>query len=199
MKPGWQTTEFWSTTIAQVLALLVLLGILTPADGQTLDEALGKIAAAVFTLVANGLVVVHYLKGRLQLKMGDKSRPTTGVLPLVLLGVLIFGLFPVHTEAANQRTAWLPWRVRVEQQLKDLHNRPPAPQQPLPIPGDPRQLLPVPGDPRQQLPLPGQPLQPLPIPGQPLQPLPIPGQPYMPPLTGPQGYTIIRALARPVE
>ena len=42
MKPGWKTTEFWTTTFAQGLAMLAFLGVLSPTDSQTLGEALAR-------------------------------------------------------------------------------------------------------------------------------------------------------------
>src|SRR5438309_11862479 len=68
MKPGWKTTEFWTTSFAQILALLAFIGVLTPSESQTLGEALGKAVAAVFTLFVNGTVVIHYVQSRLALK-----------------------------------------------------------------------------------------------------------------------------------
>jgi hypothetical protein len=209
MKPGWKTTEFWTTLIAQLLALLAFLGVLTPNDSQTLGEALTKSVAAVCTLLANGAVVIHYIKSRLTLKLNGSSQPPrSAVLPLVLVALLL----PQAALAETQATALLPWRAKIEQQLQELQRRqtPPAPiiiqpPQVLPIPGEPRQQLPVPGEPRQPLPIPGQPQQPLPIPGDPRQALPVPGAPqqplpFMPPATGgPQSYTVRRALAWPID
>jgi hypothetical protein len=214
MKPGWKTTEFWTTTFAQGLAMLAFLGVLSPTDSQTLGEALGKVTAAVFALIVNAGVVMNYVAGRLKLKSREGLPPGTRILPVLLAAVLI-GVFagPLQASPEKSTTTWLPWRAKIEQQLRDAQR--PAPQTPpiiiypplqqLPIPGEPKQQLPIPGEPRQPLPIPGAPLQPLPIPGQPQQPLPVPGQPlqplpYMPPSgAAPQSYTIQRALARPIE
>src|SRR5262245_24788015 len=68
MKPGYQTTEFWHALIAQVLAFLTLMGVLSTNDSKTLEEALGKGVAAVFALIANGMIVVNYIKARHALK-----------------------------------------------------------------------------------------------------------------------------------
>jgi len=229
MKPGWKTTEFWTTMFAQILALLVFVGVLTPSESQTLGEALGKTVAAVFTLFINGGLVIHYVHTRAALKMPGRreSAPANGTtLPLWIAALLLLFVSSPHArlracgiEAAQnvpvQRAALLPWRAKIEQQLQDLQRRQgqPAPApiilqpplQQLPVPGDPRQMLPVPGEPRQQLPVPGEPRQPLPLPGPPLQPVPIYGNPLqplpvMPPADGgPQSYTIFRALACPIQ
>lgn len=106
-----------------------------------------------------------------------------------------------------QPCAWLPWRTRMEADLRAERDRnsrlmeqliaqrnqpapqvqpapqifvlpgPSAPQQQLPLGGPPQQQLPIPGAPQQQLPIPGPPQQQLPIPGAPQQQLPQPGPP----------------------
>jgi hypothetical protein len=196
-KPGWKTTEWWTTTISQLLALLTVFGVLTPADAHTLEEALAKIVAATFLLATNAWIVVHYIKGRVALKsMQAADRPAgppRTILPVML--ILLFAATPAH---AQTPTCLLPWRVQVERRLEQLERqpRPLAGQgdpetkellrqllaqlqsrQALPIAGTPRQELPIPGAPRQELPIPGTPKQDLPIPGPPLQELPTPGAP----------------------
>lgn len=48
-KPGYTTTEFWSTIIAQVLALIVIVrpSVITAGDTAPLVQALAVIAAAI--------------------------------------------------------------------------------------------------------------------------------------------------------
>jgi len=86
MKPGWQTTEFWTTILAQVLALAALLGLITSSDSALLGDALGKCVTAVVMLLANASLVGKYVQGRLDLKLltpgadaGDA--PASDVLP----------------------------------------------------------------------------------------------------------------------
>lgn len=76
-----------------------------------------------------------------------------------------------------------------------------APKQLLPIPGEPKQALPIYGEPKQQLPLPGLPKQELPPSGTPKQDLPLAPPKATPPSkqAGPQSYTRIKALYRPLE
>src|SRR5262249_6244217 len=64
MKAGWKTTEFWMALIAQVLALLTVLGFVTSDQAKTLENALGQCIAAVFLFAANAYVVAQYIKGR---------------------------------------------------------------------------------------------------------------------------------------
>jgi hypothetical protein len=78
-KPGWRTSEFWTTLISQALALLTLTGLVTSRDADTLQGALGQCVAAVFLLLANGWVVVRYIQARVAVKTGERR----GVSPPV--------------------------------------------------------------------------------------------------------------------
>jgi hypothetical protein len=193
-KPGWKTTEWWTTTISQLFALLTVFGILAPADARTLEESLAKIVAAAFLLAANAWIVVQYIKGRVALKTQNGNRPGSPILPVLLALLCFAGAAP-----AQQPTCLLPWRAQVERRLQQLErqDRPtPPPQgdsetkdllrqliaqlqsrQALPIAGPPRQELPIAGTPRQDLPIQGAPRQDLPVPGTPRQDLPTPGTP----------------------
>ncbi len=194
-KPGWKTTEWWTTSISQLLALLTVFGVLTPTDAHSLEEALAKVVAATFLLATNAWIVVHYIKGRVALKMGERpAGPPRSLLPVlfILLGF-------ASPASAQQPTCLLPWRAQVERRLDQLERQTrPAPQAPsdpemkdllrqlmaqlgsrqvLPIAGAPRQELPIAGTPKQDLPIAGTPKQDLPIPGAPRQDLPTPGTP----------------------
>ena len=193
-KPGWKTTEWWTTTISQLLALLTVFGILAPAEAHTLEEALAKIVAATFLLAANAWIVVQYIKGRVALKTQGQHRPGGSLAPALLALFFFAGAAP-----AQQPAYLLPWRAQVERRLQQLErqDRPtPQPQgdsetkellrqllaqlqsrQALPIAGAPKQELPIAGSPRQELPIPGAPRQDLPVPGTPRQDLPTPGTP----------------------
>jgi hypothetical protein len=216
IKPGWQTTEFWTALVSQALALLTVLGFLTAADARTLEDALGKCVAAVFLFATNAWIVVSYIRARLELKRGGVTHsPSPGPrMPMLLVGTVALGL----VAGPLQAHPLLPWRAQIEQRLRDqqqqinhlLSQRPAQPPillpGPLPIQGEPRQLLPIPGEPRQLLPVPGDPRQQVPIPGPPRQELPIRGEPrqelpWMPPAaSGPQNYSVfIRALTQPRE
>lgn len=193
-KPGWQTTEWWTTTISQLLALLTVFGVLAPTDAHTLEEALAKVVAAAFLLATNAWIVVHYIKGRVALKMDQRPSGSPG--PLLPLLLVFFCLTPAAS--AQQPAYLLPWRAQVERRLQQLEQqtRPSAPQgdpdmkellrqlmaqlqsrQALPIAGTPRQELPIAGTPRHELPIQGAPKQELPVPGAPRQDLPTPGSP----------------------
>ena len=200
MKPGWKTTEFWQTIIAQVLGFLAFAGVISTNDSQTLEEALGKSVAAIFTLIVNGMVVVSYVRTRFHLKalIGETPRSLKVLVLLAGLGCCLIG--------APAQAQMLPWRQSITQQLKqheallnNLKNAPtPAPQIIVVAPAYPPfpQSLPIRGatpaaiprfrvsrsraspsrDNRRQqsFPFQGQPKQELPIQGQPPQPLPDP-------------------------
>jgi hypothetical protein len=193
-KPGWKTTEWWTTTISQVLALLTVFGVLAPTDAHTLEEALAKIVAATFLLATNAWIVVQYIKGRVALK----SLPGAGRSGGPILPALLAFLFLAGSASAQQPAYLLPWRAQVERRLQQLEKQaqPAAPQadpemkellrqlreqlqsrQALPIAGTPKQELPIAGTPKQDLPIQGAPKQDLPVPGTPRQELPTPGTP----------------------
>lgn len=68
MKPGWQTSEFWIAVASQLFAILVFFGVVLVGDAVILQDAVTKIVIAVFTIVANGWVIVNYIKSRTTLK-----------------------------------------------------------------------------------------------------------------------------------
>src|SRR5262249_10320290 len=47
IRPGWQSTEFWTTLTGQLLSFLALAGIIHAADAATLQDALAKCVTAV--------------------------------------------------------------------------------------------------------------------------------------------------------
>lgn len=71
MKPGWQTTEFWSSIVVQIITLLTLLHVVSGSDATTLAEAFTKIVQAGFVVVTNAMVVINYIKARSELKKED--------------------------------------------------------------------------------------------------------------------------------
>lgn len=198
--PGWKTTEWWTTAVSQVMALLVMFGILAPGEQKTLEEAMTRGIGAVFVLIASGYVVVQYIKQRFALKINSmnidymreqqqqqplpereqsddpflpKGPSATSLILIGLLGTLAFG-FMGSTASAEPI---LPWRQQINERLKfqeklilEMMHKQNQPQPPL-------QILPILGDPKQLLPIGGEPKQKLPIEGDPKQKLPIEGDP----------------------
>jgi heme A synthase len=72
LKPGWKTTEFWSTVLAQVFALLALLGLVNAKEAVTLQDAANHVAEAMVLFGTNAAVVLYYIKTRFHLKGGTK-------------------------------------------------------------------------------------------------------------------------------
>ncbi len=67
-RPGWKTSEFWIALASQLLALLVVLGWINPADKQTLEQNVAAAITAVFTLTGSVVVVLRYIDARSSLK-----------------------------------------------------------------------------------------------------------------------------------
>lgn len=68
VKPGWQTTEFWTTLLSQGLTLLTLLGVLSNTEAQTLESAASQCITAVFLFLTNCLIVLRYIQARVAVK-----------------------------------------------------------------------------------------------------------------------------------
>ena len=67
-RPGFRTTEFWTTIVTQGLAVLTLIGVITSADAATLRDALAQCVAAAGIFLANAWVVVRYIQARAAIK-----------------------------------------------------------------------------------------------------------------------------------
>ena len=58
IKPGYTTTEFWTTLAGQLLAFLTILGVVQASDASALQDAFSKCIAAIFVLITNAWAVV---------------------------------------------------------------------------------------------------------------------------------------------
>lgn len=67
-KPGWQTSEWWVTIVTQFLSFMVLLGVITMQDLNTLQGAVGAMVTAVFTVVSSAVVIWKYIQSRMEIK-----------------------------------------------------------------------------------------------------------------------------------
>ena len=54
VKPGWKTTEFWVTVVAQILGIMALSGVITP-------EASGEMAGAVEQVTGGVMVLISQI------------------------------------------------------------------------------------------------------------------------------------------
>lgn len=68
MKPGYKTTEFWLTLLAQIVPLLVLAGIVPREDVKTVLDSTTGIITGTSVVVTNALVLASYISRRLGLK-----------------------------------------------------------------------------------------------------------------------------------
>ena len=69
MKSGWQTSEFWLTLVANVLAFAVAFGIVPIGDKETVQGAATQIITGVFGLLAGAAVLWKYIEARRALKV----------------------------------------------------------------------------------------------------------------------------------
>ncbi len=51
MKPGWKTTEFWTSIPAAIVGLLILFGLMTPTESTELINALEKVIGGVMSII----------------------------------------------------------------------------------------------------------------------------------------------------
>lgn len=67
-KPGWMTTEFWLTLVAQVVALLVLFGVVSVADKDSVTGTMGRAVENVFAVVGSAAAIWQYIRSRTDVK-----------------------------------------------------------------------------------------------------------------------------------
>ena len=110
IKPGWQTSEFWTTLIGQSLSLLTIMGVVHVSDAATLQDAASKCVAAIFVIAANALVVISYIRSRTMLKQPGTAAtpPPMRVIPFVLLGLLLPAALGGSTAFAQHVSARVP-------------------------------------------------------------------------------------------
>lgn len=68
VKPGWKTTEFWLTVGFQMLPLMVIFGILSQGEVDTLAQAVTEAVKAITALVVAAAPLWKYIEGRTALK-----------------------------------------------------------------------------------------------------------------------------------
>ena len=73
MKPGYKTTEFWLAVLAQLVPLLVLVGVLAADEAQALIDTGERAVAAVAALLAAAWPIVKYIEGRAKVKAGKEN------------------------------------------------------------------------------------------------------------------------------
>lgn len=86
MKPGYKTSEFWGTmtlVITNVIAMLVVVGMVDASDQQTVTGHITGIVAAIEAFIVNGLALWRYIKSREDLKK-DEIEKEVGLLRIQL-------------------------------------------------------------------------------------------------------------------
>jgi hypothetical protein len=198
-KHGWQTSEFWLTTLVSLPAFLVSAGIIPSADQTMISDSLSKVMSGLVAAVA----LWKYIHSRMHVKAAlydNAVNPIKTALPLVMLALLcgtgeasaqnyysIFGLrngpnysAPLSTIIA-QNNQILAQNQQIIMLLMNQQTHPAAPapqQQPIivfapPSQGGPSQQIPLGNPPLQQIPLGGPPAQQIPLGGPPLQQIPL--------------------------
>lgn len=67
-KPGWMTTEFWLALVTQGVALLVLFGIVSVVEKDTVTGTLGRAVENAFALAASAAAIWKYIQSRTDVK-----------------------------------------------------------------------------------------------------------------------------------
>jgi hypothetical protein len=71
VKSGIYTSEFWVTLGAQLIPVLVLLGILGQEEAGQVQNEWAELVKAAFALLASAGVAVAYIWGRAKVKAND--------------------------------------------------------------------------------------------------------------------------------
>lgn len=98
VKAGWTTSEFWLTLAGQIIAFLVLLGVVGADDEATVTNAVAEAVKHSFALIAAAGVLWKYIQGRAQIKSAALSR-------VMLLLVALFGMSVCGSTEAQTITA----------------------------------------------------------------------------------------------
>ena len=64
MKKAWETTEFWTMLITNIVGIVVVTGVVGNAEGEEIGNALKSIAGAVISIATT----LGYIKGRVEVK-----------------------------------------------------------------------------------------------------------------------------------
>lgn len=76
--PGWQTTEFWLTAAGSLIAVLVAIGVIKPADKDALNNALVQAVNTAFGFLAAAAMIWKYTHARGEVKKAQQStQPAT--------------------------------------------------------------------------------------------------------------------------
>lgn len=101
-KAGVWTSEFWHAVIAQIIAIASLFGVMLPVS---VTNAVAAALGAVFVIVTNAVIVIHYIQGRVDLK----KEAGKSLVIFLCLGVLclVGPVTPVRAADPVRRTGYL--------------------------------------------------------------------------------------------
>lgn len=68
MKPGWQSTEWWTQLVGWAIVGLAIFGVITPTQGEAFMTAFSKAIVAMTGLVGMIWFGARYLKARTKMK-----------------------------------------------------------------------------------------------------------------------------------
>lgn len=68
VKSGFKTTEFWITLLVEIISIFVIVGVLTPEEGEALVLALSDAIVVSVALVAALAPLLTYIWGRVRIK-----------------------------------------------------------------------------------------------------------------------------------
>ncbi len=81
MKPGWQTTEFWLSLASQVIAVLVLTGVVPQQDQSTLAGIVANAITGAFAVIAAVTMGVTYIQNRTSIKKDQMAITQAAFFP----------------------------------------------------------------------------------------------------------------------
>lgn len=64
MKKSWQTTEFWTMLVTNIVGIAVVTGVIGSTEGEEIGNSLKSIAGAIISIAT----VMGYIKARVEVK-----------------------------------------------------------------------------------------------------------------------------------
>lgn len=71
VKPGWQTTEFWTTIFSQIIGIAVILRVVPETDAAVLSDQVVSVVQGVFAIVATVGSLWLYVVSRTRVKVAE--------------------------------------------------------------------------------------------------------------------------------
>lgn len=68
LKPGYQTSEFWLTLVANLLPIVVLMGFLTTEESQLIQDQIVQVVALGSPFIVATASLIMYIYSRVKIK-----------------------------------------------------------------------------------------------------------------------------------